>query len=103
MTHGNPYIKRILCEIAWCITRVRNSYLSSWFWKVKQRRGAKKAIIALARKLLVIIYNLLKNNIQYVEALFEQVKTKQENFRIKRIIHEAKKLGLEVVLPSKSA
>jgi len=34
----------------------RNMYLSSWYWKMKQRKGAKKAIIALARKLLVIIY-----------------------------------------------
>jgi len=60
ITHGNTYIKRILCEVALSITRMRNTYLSNWYWKVKQRRGGKKAVVALARKLLVIIYNLLK-------------------------------------------
>jgi transposase len=25
---GNPHIKRILCEIAWVVTRMRNTYLS---------------------------------------------------------------------------
>jgi len=89
----------MLCETAWCITRKRDSYLSSWYWKIKQRRGAKKAIVALARKLLVIIYNMLKNNVDYDEMVFEQVKKKQEAIRIKRFLYEAKKLGLEVITP----
>ncbi len=59
-------------------------YLSSWYWKIKQRRGAKKALVALARKLLVIIYNLLKNNTDYDETSFEKAKQKQEKFRVKK-------------------
>ncbi|WP_003544129.1 hypothetical protein [Desulfotomaculum nigrificans] len=81
---------------SWCITRIRDSYLSSWYWKVKQRRGAKKALIALARKLFVIIYNLLMNDVDYDETSFEKAKQKQEKFRVKRIIAEARKFGLEV-------
>ena len=56
---------------------MRNCYLSSWYWKIKQRRGAKKAIIALARKILVIIYNMLKTGSQYDESIFETVRLKQ--------------------------
>lgn len=85
-THGNTYLKRILCEVAWFITRVRSSYMSSWYWKVKQRRGAKKALVALARKLLVIIYNLLKNDANYDETFFEIAKQKQENFGLKGLL-----------------
>ena len=94
--HGNPYIKSILCEAAWSITRMRNSYLSKWYWKVKQRRGAKKAIIALARKLLVIIYILLKKNTYYDETVFEKTAQRLEKSKIKRLIYEAKKLGLQL-------
>ena len=101
--HGNTYIKRILCEVAWSITRMRDSYLSKWYWKIKQRRGGKKAIVALSRKLLVIIYNMLKNNTQYDENRFESVRIKQEKSRVKKIIAEAKRLGLEVIVPVKSA
>lgn len=75
---------------------MRNHPLSSWYWKVKQRRGAKKALIALARKLLVIIYHLLRTGANYDETVFEKTKQKQEKFRIKRIIAEARKLGLDV-------
>jgi regulator of RNase E activity RraB len=44
----------------------------------------------------VIIYNLLKNGTDYDETAFEKAKQKQERFRIKKIIAEARKLGLEV-------
>jgi len=95
--NGNTYIKRILCEAAWTITRMRNTYLSQWYWKIKQRRGGKRAIVALARKLLVIIYNMLKNNTNYDENCFELVEAKQEKYKIKKIMAEARKLGLEVI------
>ena len=82
---------------------MRNCYLSSWYWKLKQRRGAKKAIIALARKILVIIYNMIKNGSSYDESVFETVRQKQEERRKKKIISEAKKLGLQIVEPAKTA
>lgn len=80
---------------------MRSSYLSSWFWKIKQRRGAKKAIIALARKVLVIIYNMLKTGSVYDESIFETVKQKQSERHKKKIIAEAKKLGLIFTEPIK--
>lgn len=54
ITKGNPYIKSMFCKIAWVIAGKRNTYLSAWYWRIKQKKGAKKAIVALARKLLVI-------------------------------------------------
>ena len=74
--HGNPYIKSILCEVAWTVTRRKGTYLSNWYWKVKQKRGAKKAIIGLARKILVIIYTMLKENVVYNEDKFKEVQLK---------------------------
>ncbi len=79
---------------------MRSCYLSSWFWKVKQRRGAKKAIIALSRKLLVIIYNMLKDGTEYNEEKFEIVRQKQSERHKNRIILEAKKLGLMILQPA---
>jgi hypothetical protein len=90
---GNPYIKGIICECAWSVISIKDSYLARFYYKIKQRRGAKKAVIALARKLMVIIYHLLKNKDVYNEQKFELVKQKQESLRVKRISFEAKKLG----------
>jgi hypothetical protein len=72
---------------------MRNTYLSNFYWKTKQRRGAKKAVVALARKILVIVYHLLKNGDVYDENKFELTKQKQELLRVKRISMEARKLG----------
>ncbi|NSW92751.1 MAG: IS110 family transposase, partial [Firmicutes bacterium] len=90
----------ILCEVAWIITRQRKSYLCAWYWKMKQRKGAKKAIVALARKLLVIIYTILKTDTQYNESYFELRRVQTEQKRITRMVYELKKLGFEVRHPA---
>ena len=76
---------------------MRNSYLSKFYWKIKQRRGAKKAVIALARKILVIIYHLLKNHDTYNEDKFKQAAEKHETLRLKKLTADAKKLGFNLV------
>ena len=94
--HGNPYIKSILCEVAWTVTRKKGTYLSNWYWKVKQKRGAKKAIIGLARKILVIIYIMLKENLVYNEEKFKEVQLKHEEKREKKLIQELQKRGYNI-------
>jgi len=76
---------------------MRETHLSKFYWKTKQRRGAKKAIIALSRKILVIIYHILKNKDVYKEQKYDLIKQKQESLRMKRISSEAKKLGYYLV------
>jgi transposase len=56
-----------LSEAAWAIARSRNTELSTKFWKMASRRGKKKACIAMARRILVISYNMLKNKQDYME------------------------------------
>jgi len=49
-----------LVQCAW-IAQGYRPYLKQYYEKSKARRGTGKAIIALARKLLGIIYGTLKN------------------------------------------
>jgi aryl-phospho-beta-D-glucosidase BglC (GH1 family) len=42
---------------------------------------------------------MLKKDTEYDEQVFEKVKKKQEVIRVKKVINEARKLGLEVTLP----
>jgi hypothetical protein len=76
---------------------MKDTHLSNFYHKKKKQRGAKKAIVALARKLFVIIYNLIKNNDVYREEKFEITKQKQEELRLKRIIYEAQKMGYSLI------
>lgn len=96
VTKGNPYIKSMLCEIAWVIAGKRNTYLSAWYWRIKQKKGAKKAIIALARKLLVIIYTMLKQGTLFDESCFEARRKSSEQKQLSRYIRELEKHGYHV-------
>lgn len=66
---GNSYIKSILCQCAWAATRTRNTRIAKWFWSHQGKIGQKKSIIAVARKLLVYIYHILKTKSPYDSAL----------------------------------
>ncbi len=100
ITKGNPYIKSMLCEIAWVIAGKRNTYLSAWYWRIKQKKGAKKAIVALARKLLVIIYTMLKQGTLFDESCFEIRRKNCEQKQLSRYIHELEKHGYHIEQPA---
>lgn len=62
---GNPYIKSILCQVSWSAVRSRKSIFHQWFWSHQGKLGRKKAIIAVSRKILRLIYLLLSSEKLY--------------------------------------
>jgi transposase len=100
ITQGDNYLKSILCEVAWVIAAHRKLYLSSWYWRLKQHTDAKRAIVALSRKLLVIIYTMLKTGQLYNEQKFLERKKASEQRKIKRMVYELSQLGYSVSLSS---
>ena len=66
---ANIYIKSILIECAWAAVKTRNTRLSNWYWSNVGRLGTKKAITAVARKILVYIYSMLKSGEMYNDSL----------------------------------
>lgn len=71
ISKGGRYLKPLLVQVANAVVRsekhpeIRNKYL-----QLKKRRGHKKAIIAIARRLLVAIYHVLLNNEVYNSELY---------------------------------
>ena len=96
---GNPYLKSMLCECAWVMSGKRNLYLSGWYWRIKQRKGAKRATIALSRKILAIIYTMLNSGELFNEECFEKRRQQTERKRANRMINELQKLGYSVTAP----
>jgi transposase len=56
--HGNPYLARVLGEAAVAAGRT-NTFLGERYRRLAKRRGTKKAIVAVGRSILVIIWHLL--------------------------------------------
>lgn len=73
---GSKHVRRILVQVAQSITRIKNSKLKRFLLRVQARRGKKKAIVALARKILCILHHLLLNREKYVDECSKVKKVK---------------------------
>jgi transposase len=58
--HGNPYLARILGEIAVTAGKT-DTFLGERYRRIARRRGKKKAIVAVGRSVLVIVWHLLSD------------------------------------------
>jgi transposase len=56
---GNPYLQGILTECALAATRKKNRYLKDKYHRLKARRGALRALFAIAHKLTRAVYRVL--------------------------------------------
>jgi transposase len=59
-TKGNRYLRAILVQMAWAASRTKGSYFKEKFNRLAIRKPRKKALVAIARKLAVTIWNILK-------------------------------------------
>ena len=58
--HGNRYLARVLGEAAVAASKT-NTFLGERYRRIAKRRGKKRAIVAVGRSILVIIWHLLSN------------------------------------------
>jgi len=59
ITKGNRYLRAILVQIAWAASRTKGSFFKEKFTRLCLRKNRKKALIAIARKMAVLIWNVL--------------------------------------------
>jgi len=64
---GSKHLRWILVEMAHSCIRVKNTTLQIFFDRHYSRSGYKKAIVALARKILKLVWHLLTNDELYEE------------------------------------
>jgi len=58
--HGNPYLARVLGEVAVAAAKT-DTFLGERYRRIARRRGQKKAIVAVGRSVLVIVWHLLRD------------------------------------------
>jgi transposase len=62
---GNPYIRSTLVECAWSASRKKDSAFEHQYERLKPRLGHKRAIVAVAHSLLLVIFQVLSNREPY--------------------------------------
>lgn len=98
---GNPHLRAALIEAALAATHQKDCYFREKFYRLKARRGHKRAVIAIARKLLVAVYYVLSKDTPYQE-LGAGYLDKLEPERLKlNLVRRLERLGYQVKLDPK--
>jgi transposase len=99
---GNTYLRSALVQAAWGASLKKNCYLSSQFFRLVKRLGRKKALVAVAHSLLVIIFHVLQHDQTYTELggdYFDRQHVEQQrDYYLRRL----QMLGLKVTVEESS-
>jgi hypothetical protein len=82
--------------IAYAIQR-SNHYLASFYRRIRAKGGPKKAIVATARKIAVIFYEMIKNKTEFNPIDLQSYEEQYRQNKIKWLEKQACKLGLLIV------
>jgi transposase len=94
---GNPWLKTLLVQSAWVAIR-SPGYLRSFFHRVRSRAGKMKAIVAVARTMLVAAYHMLRDGQTYRD-LGEDFLDRRDHDRLARSLkRRLERLGYQVDL-----
>jgi transposase len=100
---GSPWLKTALITAAWAAVRVKNSYLQAQFLRLRARRGAKKAILAVAASMLTAIWHMLKDGVEYRDLGSDHFSRRDRTKAIRRLVRRLNDLGCDVQLTPQPA
>jgi len=96
--HGNRWLRTILVQVSWAAVKVKKSYLSSFYYRLAARRGAKRAIIAVAHRILIAIYHMLKKSEPYKDLGATYLDQRNKSKVISRMQRRIEQLGYRVTI-----
>jgi transposase len=94
---GALWLKTTLIQAAWAAVRTKNSYLRILFHRLKARRGAMKAIVAVAASMLRSAYHMLSRRVPYQDLGPAHFDSRNRARTTSRLLKRLKELGIEVV------
>jgi transposase len=93
--------KTIMVEIAWAAIKKKNSYYKNKYYRLKARRGPKKAIIAIAHRIAKAIYTIIKTGEPYKDLGEDYLMNINKSKRLYNLKKQAQLLGFDLV-PAKN-
>lgn len=95
---GNQSLRGALVEAAHAAARVKDSYFSALYHRLKAKRGAKRALIAVAHAILVTIYHLLKDGTYYQDLGVDHFERHDREVLVRRSVRRLERFGYHVTL-----
>ena len=103
MKKGAPWLKTTLIQCAWAASRKKNSYLQAQYLRLRSRRGAKKAICAVAASMLTAAYHMLKNGTFYEDLGSNHFDKRAKGKQVLRLVNRLQNLGFTVEITPRAA
>lgn len=95
---GKRWLRQALIEAANAAARSKGTFLGANYQRLRKRIEHKKAIVALAHRILVIIYHLLKEQQAYRELGPDRFDEKAAEVARRRTLRTLEQLGYDVTL-----
>jgi len=93
---GAPWLKPVLVQCAWAAGRTKATYYQAQFFRLKARRGPKKAAIAVAASLLTAAYHMLKDGTFHHDLGADFLVNRDKARIAARLANRIKDLGYDV-------
>ena len=95
---GNVYLKTALVEAANSAAKTKGTYLRDKFYRLKARRGYKRAAVAIAHKILVAIYHRLSQQVSYNDLGDLYLDKLNKHHLTRNLVRRLERLGYAVTL-----
>lgn len=95
-TKGNTLLRETLVICAHSAARVKDSYFYAQFQRIRLRRGAKKAYVAVAHSMLIAIYHILKYGVVFKDLGADYYNQFNKERKINAYLKKLKALGYEI-------
>jgi transposase len=95
---GNRSLRKALVQAAHAAKRTKNTYLAAQYQRLAVRRGKKRAIVAVAHSILVIVYHVLLRHEPYREMGGNYFDERKRESVVNRLVRRLEKLGYQIAL-----
>jgi transposase len=100
---GSKWLRGTLIEAARAAARTRDTYLAAQYQRVRARRGANRASLAVAHSLLTAVWHMLQTGETYTDPGGDYYTRRDPERTTRRLIAQLERLGHTVTLTEGAA
>lgn len=96
--NGDPWLRVGLVQAARAAIRTKGTYLAAQYRRLVTRRGDKRATIAVAHSILIIVYHIILRKEPYRELGADYFERRKPEATARRLARQIERLGYQVTM-----
>jgi transposase len=99
---GDRYLRRLLVPNAWAVAHRKDCALTALFYRVAAHQGMKKAALAVAHRIWMLAYYIIRDGTGYREAGGDIYDRRNPQRTAQRLVRRLERIGFEVTVKPKA-